>query len=154
MELQTLKLKLTTARLKAESQGKDKNEDDTYKSIMSDLLDKTDALDAKKASLQNKEDDSESPELKTAKEELAKKQKDYEDIKNTKEIGGVSTKTEKGQQLQTDALKSVQSEIDKLKQKVDEIGGKSAEKKEESQETKIAPKYMKFEEFMAMKNQK
>ena len=154
MELQTLKLKLTTARLKAESQGKDKNEDDTYKSIMSDLLDKTDALDAKKASLQNKEDDSESPELKTAKEELAKKQKDYEDIENTKEIGGVSTKTEKGQQLQKDALKSVQSEIDKLKQKVDEIGGKSAEKKEESQETKIAPKYMKFEEFMAMKNQK
>jgi hypothetical protein len=154
-ELQTLKLKLTTARLKAESQGKDKNEDDTYKSIMSELLDKTDALDAKKSSLQNKEEEfEESPELKDAKAELEAKEKDYTAIEGAKEMGGVSTKTDKGAQMQKDALKSVQSEIDKLKQKVEDLKNKSSEKKEESKQTNIAPKYMKFEEYMAMKNKK
>lgn len=52
-EIQTLKLKLSTARLKAEEAGKKKEEDETYKSIMKELLDKTDALDAKQHQAKN-----------------------------------------------------------------------------------------------------
>ena len=85
-EIQTLKLKLTTARLKAEAEGKNKNEDETYKSIMKDLLDKTDALDAKKSSEKTKKKEEGSEEKKeSVSTDIPKKFMKFEDYLNMKE---------------------------------------------------------------------
>jgi hypothetical protein len=147
-ELQELKLKVLIATL--EKNEKEKN-DLTGKAA--ELADEIQAAETK-GSGSDEPEESKSPEIKKAEEELDKLQKEYKDIENAKQLGGVSTSEPKGEELKKGALNKKGDEIETAKKKLEELKNKSSEKKEESNQTKIAPKYMKFEEFMAMKNQK
>lgn len=140
-QLQELKLELQVATLKDE--GEKKNE---LTNKINDLTDEIQASGTKEETTEPEE----SEEVKTIKKDIEDQKIKIEDIKK-------KSKDSKSPLSNPDVLRKVISqEEDKLKElerKLEDTEGKPSEKKESNQ-TKIAPKYMKFEEFLAIKNRK
>lgn len=122
---------------------------------------KQDSTDSQETTTEPKTDtdtEEDSPEVKTQKEkinklsdEIEEYKKDLEELKNKK---GKSKREEESLSVLQSVIPNREKDLEKEKEKLKEIKAQSSQKKEESQQTKIAPKYMKFEEFMAMKNRK
>jgi hypothetical protein len=141
-ELQELKLKITVATL-------EKNEEEKNK-LTNQAIDLTDEIQAAETKASEPE---ESEEVKNIKKDIEEQKSKIDGIKK-------AAKDSKSPLANPDVLKkALGQEEEKLKDLEKQLekakGGESSEvAKKESNQTKIAPKYMKFEEFMAMKNQK
>lgn len=120
---------------------------------------KQDPTDSQETTTEPRTDTEEdSPEVKTQKEkinklsdEIEEYKKDLELLKNKK---GKSKREEESLSILQSVIPNREKNLEKENEKLKEIKAQSSQKKEESQQTKIAPKYMKFEEFMAIKKNK
>jgi hypothetical protein len=167
-EIQAIQLKLKTAQLKAKAKGVSKDEDETYKKIMKELVDKKEEVQARKAAAKTNTKPEKSDDKKSGDENVEQKKKETEQ-KRTELEGKISSGEAKIKEIgdaDPDKVKKIQSNVDALKDKLSNLDKdpkessytETLDKLHEEMDLILSelngmslPKTLKFNEFLNLK---